>query len=84
MDEDVDDAPRPYPATIVMHRPQASTYNYLIHFDDGWQSLVGLPDASVQLLPERVTHCTCARCLLASPAGELLGPGGRVFPCPRL
>ena len=82
-DEDVDDVPQWYPATIVMYRPAASTYNYLLHFDDGWPSLVGLPDASVRLLSESVPRCMCARCLLTSEQGELLGPGGRVFTCPR-
>ena len=82
-DEDVDEAEQWYPATVVMYRPRATTYNYLIHFDDGWRSLVGLPDPSVRLLRERVTHCMCARCTLVSASGELLGPGGRVFECPR-
>ena len=53
-----------------------------MHFDDGWRTLVGLPDASVHLLEAHVTHCTCAHCLLTSNDGELLGPGGRVFDCP--
>ena len=83
LDEDVDDVPQWYPATLVMYRPAATMYNYLLHFDDGWHSLVGLPDASVRLLSERVVRCTCARCMLASEDGELLGPGGRVFECPR-
>ena len=72
-----------YPATLVMYRPAATTFNYLMHFDDGWRSLVGLPDDSVRLLSTRVSRCTCERCMLASADGELLGPGGRVFECPR-
>ena len=81
-DEDVDDTPQWYPATLVMYRPLDSTFQYLMHFDDGWRTLVGLPDASVHLLEAHVTHCTCAHCLLTSNDGELLGPGGRVFDCP--
>ena len=82
-DEDVDETPQWYPGTLVMYRPMAPTYNYLLHFDDGWRSLVGLPDQSVRLLDERVTRCVCDRCTLTSREGELLGPGGRVFECPR-
>ena len=82
-DEDVDETPQWYPATLVMYRPYAPTYNYLLHFDDGWPSLVGLPDPSVRVMSARVTHCTCDRCTLVAPVGELLGRGGRVFECPR-
>ena len=83
MDEDVDDAPRcGMRETLVMFRPHATTYNYLLHFDDGWRSLVGLPDESVRVLSAHVTHCMCARCVLSSPHGEPLGPD-RVFQCPR-
>ena len=80
-DEDVDETPQWYPGTLVMYRPMAPTYNYLLHFDDGWRSLVGLPDQSVRLLDERVTRCVCDRCTLTSREGELFGPGGRVFVC---
>ena len=71
-------APQWYPGTLVMHRPMATTFNFLMHFDDGWQSLVGLPDPSVRLLHEILRRCTCERCMVVSDAGELLGPGGRV------
>ena len=57
-DEDVDDAPQWYPATLVMYWPKATSYNFLMHCDDGWQSLVGLPDPSVRLLREKVQYCT--------------------------
>ena len=78
-----EDAPQWYPATLVMYRPKATSYNFLMHFDDGWQSLVGLPDPSVRLLREKVQYCTCERCMLVSDMGELLGPGGRVLTCLR-
>ena len=66
-----------YPATVVMYRPRATTYNYLIHFDDGWRSLVGLPDPSVRLLRERVTHCMCARCCTLACISERGASGTR-------
>ena len=79
-----DDARDCFPGTIVMYRPAArACYQFLIHLDDGDRALVGLPDPGVRVLHHRVTHCTCARCTLASPEGELLGPAGRAFDLPR-
>ena len=72
----MDDSPQWHPSTIVMFRSAAATYNYLIHFDDGWRSLVGLPDESVHLLSESVQRCTCERCTLHQGRAEA-GISGR-------
>ena len=58
-----------YAGTLVMFRPHATTYNYLLHFDDGWRSLVGLPDESVRGLSEQVTHGMCERGVPLTPHG---------------
>ena len=61
-----------YPALIVEHRPRARIYPYVIHFDDGVEIVVGLPDPSVELLTSTATRCMCPRCLLSHPEGLLL------------
>lgn len=38
-DEDVDDAPQWYPATLVMYRPKATSYNFLMHFETAGRAL---------------------------------------------
>ena len=46
-----------YAATIVAYRPNARIYFYTLHFDaDGVEIFVGLPDDTIQLREERVTH----------------------------
>lgn len=58
-----------YPATIVQHRPRATKYHFVVHYDEGEEILVGLPDDSVRLMEARVSHCKCARCCLSGPEG---------------
>ena len=61
-----------YPSLIVEYRPRARIYSYVIHFEDGEEILVGLPDDTVQLLTRTVTHCKCPRCLLSDHEGRFL------------
>ena len=59
-----------YPATIVAYRPNARIYFFTLHFDaDGVEIFVGLPDETVELLTETVTHCRCPRCLVTDTKG---------------
>ena len=70
---DEDGEPQWYAATIAAHRPRARVYHFTLHFDaDGVEINVGLPDETVELLTQRVTHCRCPRCLLADANGRQL------------
>ena len=62
-----------YDATIVKYRsgPRVK-YRFLMHFDDGADDLVQLPDETVHLLEERVERCTCERCMSYADAGRPL------------
>ena len=42
---------------------------FVMHFDDGADDLVQLPDETVCLLEERVERCTCERCISYSDDG---------------
>ena len=71
--EDEDGETQWYPATIVAYRPNARIYFFTLHFDaDGVEIFVGLPDETVELLTETVTHCRCPRCLVADTQGVQL------------
>ena len=62
-----------YPATIIEHRPAATKYPYISHFEaDGVEFKFGFPEDGVRLLVERVSHCMCPRCTLLDPAGRKL------------
>ena len=71
--EDEDGETQWYAATIVAYRPNARIYFYTLHFDaDGVEIFVGLPDDTIQLREERVTHCRCPCCLLDGSDGRRL------------
>ena len=62
-----------YNCTVVKFRagPRVK-YRFVLHFDDGADDLVQLPDDTVVLLADTVDRCTCERCTCSDDAGRAL------------
>mmetsp|Transcript_26802 Transcript_26802/g.87960 ORF Transcript_26802/g.87960 Transcript_26802/m.87960 type:complete len:107 (-) Transcript_26802:170-490(-) len=70
-----------FPATIVAHWPTTSEHDRLLmHFDDGMDEIITLPDDTVRLTGEAVVaRCKCARCAVRPEAED----GGCTLPLPQ-
>ena len=61
--DDESTTPQWYLGTIVTFRPPpVRKWKFVMHFDDGQEELISLPDDSVRFLPEVVDRCRCVRC----------------------
>jgi len=79
--EDKDGSTDWFPATIVAHWPTNSEHDRLLmHFDDGMDEIITLPDDTVRLTGEAVVaRCKCARCAVRPEAED----GGCTLPLPQ-
>ena len=79
--EDEDGSTDWFPATIVAHWPTNSEHDRLLmHFDDGMDEIITLPDDTVRLTGEAVVaRCKCARCAVRPEAED----GGCTLPLPQ-
>ena len=79
--EDEDGSTDWFPATIVAHWPTTSEHDRLLmHFDDGMDEIITLPDDTVRLTGEAVVaRCKCARCAVRPEAED----GGCTLPLPQ-
>ena len=79
--EDKDGSTDWFPATIVAHWPTTSEHDRLLmHFDDGMDEIITLPDDTVRLTGEAVVaRCKCARCAVRPEAED----GGCTLPLPQ-
>ena len=79
--EDKDGSTDWFPATIVAHWPTNSEHDRLLmHFDDGMDEIITLPDDTVRLTGEAVVaRCKCARCAVRPGAED----GGCTLPLPQ-
>ena len=70
--EDKDGSTDWFPATIVAHWPTTSEHDRLLmHFDDGMDEIITLPDDTVRLTGEAVVaRCKCARCAVRPEAED--------------
>ena len=70
--EDKDGSTDWFPATIVAHWPTNSEHDRLLmHFDDGMDEIITLPDDTVRLTGEAVVaRCKCARCAVRPEAED--------------
>ena len=70
--DDESSEPQWFLGTIVTFRPRAKKWKFVLHFDDGQDELISLPDDSVRFLPELVHCCRCERCRCTEEDGRAL------------